>query len=55
MSSLIKVGVGEIYFSVAVPCGQTWPGMRNTEDVQIVMDRAMKHVKACEACRKVKS
>lgn len=32
-----------IYFHVTAPCGHSWPGMRHTDDVRIVLDRAMDH------------
>ena len=32
-----------IYFHVTAPCGHSWQGMRHTDDVRIVVDRAMDH------------
>lgn len=42
--------VDGLYFAARVPCGQSWPGMRHTNDVRIVIDRAMDHAASCEAC-----
>jgi len=39
-----------MYFLVKTPCGQSWPGMIGTQDAQIVLSRAMKHVKECKDC-----
>jgi hypothetical protein len=38
------------YFYALTPCGRAWPGMRHTQDVSIVVDRAMDHVKGCADC-----
>lgn len=39
-----------LHFAAAAPCGQSWQGMRHTNDVRIVVDRAMDHAKTCEKC-----
>lgn len=39
-----------LYFVARVPCGQSWQGMRHTDDVRIVADRAMDHVSQCPNC-----
>lgn len=39
-----------LYFVARTLCGESWPGMRHTDDVRIVMDRAMDHAQGCDAC-----
>lgn len=52
MDILIQITVvaDNHYFVVRVPCGHNWPGMRHTNDVRIVLDRAMDHAQDCDAC-----
>lgn len=38
-------------FIVRTPCGQAWLGMRHTDDVRVLLDRALDHVDDCENCR----
>lgn len=41
---MLEVSVTDsMYFYVAAPCGCGWTGMRHTEDVKIIVDRAMDH------------
>lgn len=44
--------VDGLYFAVTAPCSKSWPGMRHSEDVRIVLDRAMDHAESCERCRR---
>jgi hypothetical protein len=46
--------VDAMYFSVSVPCGQAWPGMRHTDDVRIVVERAMDHADNCQDCARAR-
>lgn len=39
-----------LYFAVTAPCSKSWPGMRHSEDVRIVLDRAMDHMESHD-CR----
>lgn len=39
-----------LHFTAMSRCGQWWQGMRHSEDVRIVVDRAMDHAKSCEKC-----
>jgi hypothetical protein len=41
---------GFLDFSVVAPCGQGWVGMRHSDDVRFVIDRALDHVKLCAQC-----
>jgi hypothetical protein len=43
--------VDGLYFAVTAPCSKSWPGMRHSEDVRIVLDRAMDHTESHE-CRR---
>jgi hypothetical protein len=45
----VKV-IDGLYFSARTPCGKSWPGMRHSDDVRIVLDRAMDHVASCREC-----
>jgi hypothetical protein len=51
---VIVVVVGDLYFRVLVQCGQFWPGMRNTADTGILLERAMDHEENCPACQAAK-
>lgn len=39
-----------MHFVAMTPCRASWPGMRHSEDVRIVMDRAMDHATSCGLC-----
>lgn len=42
--SVIRVSVTDwMYFVATAPCGCGWTGMRHTDDVKIIIDRAMDH------------
>lgn len=41
---------GPIYFAVSAPCGESWQGMRHSDDVRIILDRAMDHPGNCGRC-----
>lgn len=45
----INHGAG-LYFTVAALCGQTWMGMVMSNDMAIVMRRALSHAEDCEMC-----
>lgn len=48
---MLKISVIDpLYFGVTAPCGQSFNGMRHTDDVRIVIDRAMDHPRDCERC-----
>jgi hypothetical protein len=48
---MIMVGVvGALHFYARAACGQSWHGMRHSDDVRIVVDRAMDHAKTCPKC-----
>jgi hypothetical protein len=50
---MITVGVvGALHFTATAACGQGWHGMRHSDDVRIVLDRAMDHAKTCQDCAK---
>jgi hypothetical protein len=54
MNPMINVKVLDaLFFLVKLPCGEKRQGMRNSEDVRIVVDGAMRHVETCERCRYV--
>lgn len=40
-----------LHFRVRAPCGTGWVGMRHSNDVRIVIDRALDHVVACARCQ----
>lgn len=49
---MITVDVTDtLYFHVRTPCNETWLGMRHTQDVRIVIDRALDHVMSCDRCQ----
>jgi hypothetical protein len=50
MNVTIEV-VDAMYFVARTPCDQAWLGMRHTDDVKIVVERAMDHVADCANCR----
>jgi hypothetical protein len=52
MDMITVAVVGALHFSVTAPCGRGWSGMRHSDDVRIVLDRAMDHPKTCEDCAK---
>ena len=57
MSNLIGTHVhynGQQFVAVA-PCGASWLGVRHSEDVRTVHDRAMDHTDSCEDCKKTPS
>lgn len=43
--------VDNLYLVARTPCGQAWQGMRHSDDVKIVTERAMDHIARCESCR----
>jgi hypothetical protein len=46
-----------IYFTVRVPCGTWWQGIRHSADVDILVNRAFRHVSGpnpCENCAKTR-
>lgn len=46
--------IDAFYFSVKAPCGLSWQGMRGSDDVRIIVDRAMRHPGACRDCVKIR-
>lgn len=46
--------VPPLYFSVSAPCGMWWQGMRDSDDVAILMKRAMAHPAECPDCAKLR-
>lgn len=41
---------GPRYFVATAPCGRSWTGMTDTDDLQILVRRALKHAASCEWC-----
>lgn len=49
---MLKVKViGSLYFSVSAPCGTWWQGMRHSDDVRLIIDRALDHLDECATCK----
>lgn len=48
---VIKVLITSTYhFAAQAPCGRSWSGMRHSDDVRVIIDRAMDHVAKCDDC-----
>jgi hypothetical protein len=47
----VKSLQGGMYFGAKAPCGDQWTGMRHSDDVRIIIDRALDHVDKCERCK----
>ncbi len=45
---------GPLHFAVRAACGRGWSGMRHSDDVRIVLDRAMYHPKTCADCTEIR-
>lgn len=42
--------IDSMHFLLFAPCGKSWTGMRRTDDVKILAERAMMHTESCENC-----
>ena len=40
-----------LYFVVSTPCGESWAGMTNSDDLPIQVRKALSHAESCSACK----
>jgi hypothetical protein len=44
---------GSLYFAVSTPCGESWAGMTNSDDLAIQVRKALGHADACGMCAEI--